>query len=259
MRSFKKLFHKSNDDQMASPKHSKPTPLELPSHESMYEPYADPFKAVYGGETPLKISDISYVEQAPGMLDIHRAQWDHPRSRAHFDRSADLDNFPSPPQQPAKPSRSGLRTTSLNSSMRPQLPMQNWDTTERHIAGRNCILQRSPSAACFSRPTATAYPSLVRKQRRGATVDEALANVVKTPDGRAPVFGSSRQAERVRAKSSAGCSYTPALPAPPVPTTSSSRPPISRSAHSSRANLHRVPSHVAIPRTVAPDYRTSYK
>ncbi|KAG1847885.1 hypothetical protein F4604DRAFT_1813616 [Suillus subluteus] len=43
-------------------------------------------------------------------------------------------------------------------------------------------------------------------------------------------------------------------PAPPVPTTHSPRPILSRSAHSSRVNIHRVPSHVATPVPAAPDH-----
>ncbi|KAG0696060.1 hypothetical protein DFH29DRAFT_1072253 [Suillus ampliporus] len=214
-----RMFQKSNDDQVASLKHSKSMPYRLDGIH--HEPLIDPFKPVYRGNTPLKASDIVYVEQAPGMLDIHRAQMyqdisDHPPTRAHFETCGDLlDKFPHTHQPPPKATRSGLRTTSLNSnSIRPQ-PPQNNNTSRQHTAGRERILQRSPSVACFSHPTATAYPSLRKQQRREATVDQALDDILKPAHGKAPLFGSSRQAERIRAKSSAGRSYTPAPPAAP--------------------------------------------
>ncbi|KAG1746194.1 hypothetical protein EDB19DRAFT_1691053 [Suillus lakei] len=80
--------------------------------------------------------------------------------------------------------------------------------------------------------------------------------MLKTADGHTPILGSSRQAERIRAKSSVGRSYTPACPPPPppVPTTHSPRPITSRSAHGSRVNIQDVPSHVATPFTPAPDH-----
>ncbi|KAG1735113.1 uncharacterized protein EDB91DRAFT_569572 [Suillus paluster] len=270
MNSFKKLFQRSDDDKMASLKHYKSVPYGLSSEGRTRESQADPFKAVYHGKTPLKASDIVYGGQAPGMLDIHRTQMyqeisDHPPTRAHFNTCGDLlDRFPNAPQPPPKPPRNALRTTSLNSkSIRPQLAPNNYNPSGQHTAGRERILQRSPSVACFSHPTATAYPSLRKKQRRQATADQALEDMLKPARGvAAPILGSSRQAERVRAKSSVGRSYTPAHPpappVPPVPTTYSSRPSISRSAHSSRANLRRVPSHVAIPSTAAPDHGQSY-
>ncbi|KAG2139044.1 hypothetical protein DEU56DRAFT_980435 [Suillus clintonianus] len=229
MNLFKK-FQKSHDD--PSLKHSKSMPFGLSSQGSMHEPCVDPRKAVHRGKTPLKTSDIVYVEQAPGMLDIYRAQLDHPPTRAQFDTGMDLlEQFPSPPQPPPRPPRSALRTTSLHSNgIRPQLPTQNCNTSDQRVAGRHRTIQRSPSVACFSRPTATAYPSLARKQRREATTDQAVANVLKTTD--------------------ALVARTPLLP--PVPTTHSPRP------YNSRANLRRVPSHVAIPSTAAPDHGQSY-
>jgi hypothetical protein len=276
----------------------------------MLEPYADPFKAVYHGKAPVKTSDIVYIEQASGILDVRRAQWypdvhDHLPSRTNFDTYAE-DQFSNPPPPPPKPTRSALRTTSLNSKgIRPQLPLQNCSTSNQHVTSRQRIIQQSSSSTCFSQPTvtthpslarkqrreatadqavadllktsdgrspvfgssrqvermrvkssagrsytpvspafsqptATVYPSLARKQRREATADQAVADLLKPSDGRPPVFGSSRQVERMRAKSSAGRSYTPVSPAPPVPTTHySSRPLIPRSAHNSRTNLNR--------------------
>ncbi|KAG1856640.1 hypothetical protein DFJ58DRAFT_879120 [Suillus subalutaceus] len=228
MGSLKKWFQKHHGDKKPSLKHSKSMPFRV-SQASMLEPCADPFKAIYHGKTPLKNSDITYVEHAPGMLDIHRAQWyqdvhDHPPSRARFDTYAE-DQFPNPSPPPPRPTRNALRTTSLNSkSIRPQLPLQNCSTSHQHVTGRQRTIQESSSA--------TAHPSLACKQRRKATADQAMADLLKTGDGRPPVFGSSRQAERVRAKSSAGRSYTPVSPAPPVPT-------IPHHAHSSHTNLNR--------------------
>ncbi|KAG2364071.1 hypothetical protein BDR07DRAFT_1459972 [Suillus spraguei] len=51
------------------------------------------------------------------------------------------------------------------------------------------------NVACFSRPTATAYPSLTRKQRHGATNDQAVANVLQTADSQVSEVGSSGQAD----------------------------------------------------------------
>ncbi|KAG1900102.1 uncharacterized protein F5891DRAFT_1228999 [Suillus fuscotomentosus] len=209
------LFQKCKEDKKPSLKHSQSMPFRY-SQASMFEPYADPFIAVYHGKTPSKPSNIVHVEQAPGMRDIHRAQWhpgvhDHPPSHAHFDTRAHLlDQFPSPPPPPPKPTRSASRTTSLNpQSMRPQLPPKNCNTSDQPVAGRHRTIQQSSSATYYSQPTAAAYPSLGRKKRREATADQAMADLLQTPDGRPPIFGSSRQAERARAKSSTGHSYIP--------------------------------------------------
>ncbi|KAG2150843.1 hypothetical protein DEU56DRAFT_908483 [Suillus clintonianus] len=206
MRSIKKFFQTSENDQTVSLKHSKSVPYGLCSDGRTREPRADPSKAVYRGKTPLKPSDIIYVQQTPGVLDMFDAQMSqdvsfHPPARAHFGTRADLQvKFPDFPQPPV-PIRSASRTTSMNSKIRPQLPIQ---------------------------------------------------------DGHTPVLGSSRQAERVRAKSSIARSYTP-TPAPPVPTTHSPRPIILRSTPSSRPRLHHVPSHVAIHGQSHRDYRDFLK
>ncbi|KAG1812240.1 uncharacterized protein BJ212DRAFT_1372520, partial [Suillus subaureus] len=244
MNSFKKLFQTSHDDKTPSLKHSKSMTFGLSSKGSIRDPRTDPVKPAYRGKNPFKTSDIVYIEQAPGILDIHHCAM-----------------FPNPPPPPPRPPRSALRTTSLNSkNSRPQLSLQNCNTSYQHVAGRQRTIQRSPSVACFSRPTATAYPSLARKQRHEASDDQAVANVLQTTDGLVPVVGSSRQAERARVKLNAGRSYTlaPVPPAPPVPTAHSPRPPISRSAHSSRTNLRQVPPHLAIPHIAASDHGQSY-
>ncbi|KAG1863851.1 hypothetical protein F4604DRAFT_1905443 [Suillus subluteus] len=263
MNSFKKLFQKSYDDNTPSLKHSKSMTFGLSSRGSTRDPRADPLKPAYRGKT-LKTSDIVCIEQAPRILDIHRAQWypdlrDLAPPRDHFDSCADLlDQFPNPPPPPPRPLRSALRTTSLNSkNSRPQLPLQN--CRYQHVAGRQRTIQQSPSVTCFSRPTVTAYPSLARKQQHEATDDQAVTNVVQTANGQVSVVESSRQADCVPAKSSAGRSYALApLPCSAVPSTHSPYPPISRSAHNSCTNLRWVPSHLAIPRIAAPDQGQSY-
>lgn len=239
----------------------------LSSQRSTHGLRTDPLKPVYRGKTPLKTSDIIYIEQAPGVLDIRRAERypdlrDLSPPRAHLDTYADLlDQFPSPPQPPPRPPRSALRTASLNSkNSRPQLSLKNCNTSDQLVAGRQRTLQRSPSVTCFSRPTATAYPSLARKQRHEATGDQAVANVLQIADSQVPEVWSSGQADCARVKSSADRSYTiPPVPsASPITTTQSPRPLISRSAHSSRINLRCVPSHLAIPRIAAPDHGQFY-
>jgi hypothetical protein len=152
----------------------------LSSQGSTRDSRSDPLKPTYRGKTPLKTSDIVYIEEAPGILDMHHAQW-YPDLRDlapppdHFDTYADLlddllDQFPNPPPPPPRPPRSVLRTTSLNSNnSRPQLSLQNCNTSYRHVSGRQRMIQRSPSVTCFSRPTATAYPSLTCKQQHDVT------------------------------------------------------------------------------------------
>ncbi|KAG1806255.1 hypothetical protein EV424DRAFT_1350843 [Suillus variegatus] len=254
MVSFKKLFQKCKEDKKPSLKHSQSMPFRY-SQASMFEPYADPFIAVYHGKTPSKPSNIVHVEQAPGMRDIHRAQWhpgvhDHPPSHAHFDTRAHLlDQFPNPPPPPPKPTRSASGTTSSNpQSIRPQLPPKHCNTSDQPVAGRHRTIQQSSSATYYSQPTAVAYPSLGRKKRREATADQAMADLLQTPDGRPPVFGSSRQAERARAKSSTGHSYIP------VPhdllETADGRPPVfgsSRQAERVRTKSSAARSHTPVP------------
>ncbi|KAG1889825.1 hypothetical protein F4604DRAFT_2003460 [Suillus subluteus] len=205
---FQEIVQKSYDDNTPSLKHSKSMTFGLSSRGSTRDPRADPLKPAYRGKT-LKTSDIVCIEQAPRILDIHRAQWypdlrDLAPPRDHFDSCADLlDQFPNPPPPPPRPLRSALRTTSLNSkNSRPQLPLQN--CRYQHVAGRQRTIQQSPSVTCFSRPTVTAYPSLARKQQHEATDDQAVTNVVQTANGQVSVVESSRQADCVPAKSSAG-------------------------------------------------------
>ncbi|OJA09184.1 hypothetical protein AZE42_00672 [Rhizopogon vesiculosus] len=262
--SFLKLFQKSNNEPVTSSlKHSKSMPYGLSSKTRTREIDVDPLKPVYRGKSPLKASDIVYIEQAPGILNIHYKEMynhicDDEPNHVYPDTHKDLlDQFPSPPGPPPRPSRSPLRTNSLNShSGTPQIPSQAYNTTAQVTTGKERTMHRSPSVACFSRPTATAYPSLSGKQqRREATAAQAMQNILNTGHNKAPILGSSRQAERVRAKSQTGPSYSPA---PPIPTAPSPRPMISRSAHSSRANLRRVPSQIAIPSAAAPDHGQSY-
>jgi hypothetical protein len=215
----------------------------------MLEPCADPFKAVYYGKAPPKTSGTVYIEQAPRTRDIHHQQWYpdvHGRlpSRTHVKTHAGLlDQFPNPSPHPLRHTRGVLRTTSLNSmSIRTQLPPQRCNTSSQHVAGRQRTIQQYSSATRFSEPTATSYPSVARKLRREATADQAVADLLKTADGQPPIFGSTRQAERGRAKSNVGHSYTPIPPGPPVRrnrTTHSPRPLISHSAYNTRTNMSR--------------------
>ncbi|KAG2339753.1 hypothetical protein BDR05DRAFT_967598 [Suillus weaverae] len=230
MNSFKKMFQKSNDGQTASLKHSKSMPYLLSSEGRPREHRANPSKPVYHGKTPLKKSDIVYVEQAPGILEIYHGNLSQhlEPTRANFDTRADLlAKFPHSPEPIEGLPRSGFRAISLNSkSIRPRVPVHNSSTSGQQ-----------------------AYPSIPRrKQRHEATVDQASADVLQIPDDHTRNVGL---AERIRAKSSTGRSYTPA---PPIPTTRSPRPILSRSAHSSRVNIRHVPSPVAIPVTAAPDH-----
>ncbi|KAG1836320.1 hypothetical protein DFJ58DRAFT_749831 [Suillus subalutaceus] len=230
------MFQKSNDDQTASLKHSKSMPYRSSSQGRMREsPCADSSKHAYRGKTPLKKSDIVYVEQAPGMLEIYHGKlsqhtYYHGPTRANSDARADLlAKFPHSPEPTEGLPRSGFRAFSLNSkNHRPQVAIHN----------SNASGQR-------------AYPSIPRrKQRHEATIDQASADVLQTPDNHTR---SDRLAESIRAKSSTSHSNIPPplAPAPPFPTPRSLHPALSRSAHSSRINIREVPSRLAVP-TPAP-------
>jgi hypothetical protein len=206
----------------------------------MHEPRADPSKPVYRGETPLKKSDILYVEQAPGMLEINHGKpsqhaYYHGPARANSDTRADLlAKFPHSPELTEGLPRSGFRALSVNSrSLRSHMPThKNSDASGQQ-----------------------AYPSIPRRnQRHEATVDQASADALQI---HADHTRSGRLAERTRTKSSAGRANIPPSPAPVLPTPRSLHPILSRSAHSSRVNIREVPSRVAIP-TPAPAYSQSY-
>ncbi|KAG1862900.1 hypothetical protein C8R48DRAFT_762031 [Suillus tomentosus] len=232
MNSFKKMFQKSNDDQTASLKHSKSMPYGFSSQGRMREPRADPSKPAYRGKNPLKKSDIVYVEQAPGMLEINHGKlsqhtYYHGPTRANSDaREGLLAKFPHSPEPTQGLPRSDFRAVSLNSrSTRPQLS----------VRGSNSSGQQ-------------AYPSMSRRmQRHEATVHQASAGALQVPDDHTRSAGL---AERIRAKSSAGRSNIPPPhdPAPPLPSI---HPVLTRFAQSSRVNIREVPSHIAVP-TPAP-------
>ncbi|KAG1757024.1 hypothetical protein EDB19DRAFT_1900582 [Suillus lakei] len=191
------MFQK-NDDQMTSLKHSKSLPYEHSPGARMGEPpHTDPSKPIYRGKTPLNKS--VYVEQAPGVLDIHTLS---PNFYDVPNRAELLANFPHSPGP-----TEGLPRSGYLSRIRVQAD---------------------------SKPTPP-FPG----ESRGAeaTADQALGDILKTTDGHTPILGSSRQAERVRAKSSVGRSYTSAPPPshPPAPTTHSPLPIILRSALGSRS------------------------
>ncbi|KAG2055839.1 hypothetical protein BDR06DRAFT_953673 [Suillus hirtellus] len=229
------MFQKSNDDQTAPLKHSKSMPYGFSSQGRMREPRTDPSKPAYRGKNPLKKSNIVYVEQAPGMLEIHHGKlsqhtYYHGPTRANSDaREALLAKFPHSPEPTQGLPRSGFRTVSLNSrSTRPQLS----------VRGSNSSGQQ-------------AYPSMSRRmQRHEATVHQTSAGVLQVPDDHTRSAGL---AERIRAKSSAGRSNIPPphAPAPPLPNPPSIHPVLTRFAQSSRVNIREVPSHIAVP-TPAP-------
>ncbi|KAG2750331.1 hypothetical protein P692DRAFT_20729881 [Suillus brevipes Sb2] len=188
MNPFKKMFQKSDDDKTLKHSQSMPYLLSLEGRTRDYRP--DSSRPAYRGKTPLKKSDIVYVEQAPGVLETHHgkpSQYTHHHrpTRANFEERPDLlAKFPHSPAPTEGLPRSGFRAISLNSNgIRPQVPVHN--------------------------------------------------------------------PKRIHTTSSNSRSYTPA---PPIPTTHGPRPMISRSAHSSRVNLRRVPSHTAILVPAAPDH-----
>lgn len=287
MNPFKKMFQKSDDDQTASLKHSQSMPylLSLEGRTREYRP--DSSKPVYRGKTPLKKSDIVYVEQAPGVLEIHHGKPSqrthyHGPTRANFDDRPDLlAKFPHSPAPIEGLPRSGFRAVSLNSKgIGPQVSVHNPSTSGQQVhPSISCgnLLAKSPNSLepieglpCNGfraislnsksvRPQVSvhnsrtsgqqAYPSNSRRtHRHEATVGQASADVLQIPDDHTR---SGRLAERIRTTSSNSRSYTPT---PPVPTTHCPRPMISRSAHSSRVNLRHVPSHAAIPVPAAPDH-----
>lgn len=230
MNPFKKMFQKSDGDKTASLKYSKSMPYLLSLEGRTREHRVDP-KPVYRGKTPLKKSDIVYIEQAPGILEIHHDKlsqhtYYHEPTRSDLNTRGDLlAKFPHSPEPVEGLPRSGFRTVSLNSkAIELQVPVHNSRTSSQQ--------------AC---------PSISRKtQRPVATVDQASADVLQIPDENTR---SGRLAERIRAKSSTGRSDTP------VPTTHSPRPVVSRSAHSSRVHIPHVPAHITIPVPAAPYHR----
>ncbi|KAG2336458.1 hypothetical protein BDR05DRAFT_1005839 [Suillus weaverae] len=241
MNSFKKMFQKSNDNQKVSLKHSKSMPHGFSSEVRKREPpRADPSKPAYHGKTPLKKSDIVYIKQAPGMLEIYHGKlsqhtYYHEPTRANIDAHEDLlAKFPHSPEPTEGLPHSGFRALSLNSkSVKPQTPIHSLGT--------------SGQQACPSIPR--------RKHRHEATVDQASVDVLWTPDDHTR---SGRLAERIRAKSStARSNIPPPAPAPPLPTTRALHPTLLCSAHSSRVNIREVSSNVAVL-TPVPAYQQSY-
>lgn len=227
MNSFKKIFQKLNDDQKVSFKHSKSMPHAFSSDRRNREPPRDDrSKPTYRGKTPLQKSDIVYVKQAGGVLDIYHDEpsmpqhtYYHGPTRTYVNTRVDsLAKFPQSPEPTEGFPRRGFRAVSLNSrSDNPQIPTHNSGSSGQ-----------------------SAYPSTrCRTQRHEATVDQFSA-------------------QRIRAKSTDRANIPPSrAPAPPLPTTRALHQTPSRSAHNSRANIRRVASHAAV-RTPAPVYPRSY-
>lgn len=259
--------------------------LSLEGRTPDYRP--DSSRPVYRGKNPLQKSNIVYVEQAQGMLEINHGKMlshiqYHGPTPANFDERPDLlAKFPHSSEPIEGLPRSGFRAISMNSnSVRPQVPVHNSSTSGQQpyasISRRNLPAKfphspepieghprgdfRATSLNSKSiRPQASvqnlrtsgqqAHSSIsYRRQRHEAIVDPASVDLLQIHDDRAR---SDRLAERIRANSSAGRSCTPV---PPAPTTHCPHPTISRSAHSSRVNLRRVPSHATLPVPATPDH-----
>lgn len=285
MNPFKKMFQKSDDDKTLKHSQSMPYLLSLEGRTRDYRP--DSSRPAYRGKTPLKKSDIVYVEQAPGVLETHHgkpSQYTHHHrpTRANFEERPDLlAKFPHSPAPTEGLPRSGFRAISLNSNgIRPQVSVHNPSTSGQQVhPSVSCgnLLAKFPNSpepieglphngfrmislnSKSVRPQVSvhnlstsgqqAYSSNSRRtHRHESAVEQASADVLQILDDHTR---SGRLAERIRTTSSNSRSYTPA---PPIPTTHGPRPMISRSAHSSRVNLRRVPSHTAILVPAAPDH-----
>ncbi|KIK97100.1 hypothetical protein PAXRUDRAFT_136996 [Paxillus rubicundulus Ve08.2h10] len=213
MDQFRKILKMAGPDADTRPlRHANSMPMRSKS-KSRREQEPDPNKPVYRGKTPLKPSDIVYVKQTPDTVGL---SGDHQEDRlypGYHDPYYDiLNKFPSPPAPPPVPPRNPLRSTSLNK--RDAAPYVVEATLRHAPAGRVRTVQRSSSVACFSRPTAAAYPALSGKppslrQRREFPIHGAVAIPEPPIEDKLPVIGSNavlgshtpRQAERMRAKS----------------------------------------------------------
>ncbi|KAH7923743.1 hypothetical protein BV22DRAFT_1196502 [Leucogyrophana mollusca] len=246
MDQFRKIFKKSPEhDGSQSLKHSRSMPLRGSSKSKAAPLHEENSRPVYRGKTPLKTSDIVYVEQGPGMLDIERTAWmssdNGGRGESNAYRNL-LGQFPDPPtaKPPPVPPRSPLRATSLNTSQVPTI------TLTQPTLRRERTVQRASSVACFSRPTATAYPALATKalppvpkeDPRGRTQSATRPREPRGSEGMAG-YSPNSASERSRTQSHAARPAR-AQAAHPYPQT---HPPISRSgATASRANLRHSPS-----------------
>ncbi|KIJ18861.1 hypothetical protein PAXINDRAFT_96983 [Paxillus involutus ATCC 200175] len=258
MDQFRKIFKMSGPDADTRPlKHAKSMPLRSKS-KSRREQEPDPNKPVYRGKTPLKPSDIVYVKQTPDVVGFSGDYQEDRLHRGYHDPYYDiLEKFPSPPAPPPVPPRSPLRSTSLNK--RDATPYVVEATVKYSPAGRVRTVQRSSSVACFSRPTAAAYPALSGKppslrQRREFPIHGAVAIPEPPIEDKLPVISSNailgshtpRHAERMRAKSQSQATHLAYGQNHSRLQQSSTRPPLSRSAvHASRPNL-RQPSPASL-------------
>ncbi|KAL4074037.1 hypothetical protein V8B97DRAFT_1277697 [Scleroderma yunnanense] len=156
MDQFRKFFKLSGPASSTKPlKHSKSMPLR--SGAKAIKEEDEHKKPVYRGKGPLKTSDLTYVEQIPGMLDIPRSTYQNPsRPGCHSSYLDLLDRFPSPPGPPPIPPRSPLRSMALD------------DNTTDHVVnhptryppiGQEPVVHRSVSVTSFSYPTSTVYTS----------------------------------------------------------------------------------------------------
>ncbi|KAH7888816.1 hypothetical protein F5I97DRAFT_753051 [Phlebopus sp. FC_14] len=248
MDQFRRIFRISGVDSDAAPlKHAKSMPLRSKS-KTHSDQEADYRKPAYRGQHPLQKTDIVYVEQFPGVLDISHSMEDPPRPRYNDTYGDLLDKFPCPPPPPPVPPRSPLRSMSLNK--REDTPYIVEGTLKCVSAGRVRTIQRSSSVACFSRPTAVAYPDLtvgssVQQQRREFPIHGNIPIPELAAHNKLHLLGSdsSRRADRLRAPSHAPWpTYSQAAVNYPIPHAHT-HPLMPRSAvHASRSNLQQPSS-----------------
>jgi len=144
-------------------KHAKSMPLR-PGPKSV-EQEGEHQKPVYRGRRPLKTSDLVYVEQIPGILDIDRSTYANPSRPGFHSSYLDLlDRFPSPPSSLPVPPQNPLRSLTVNNSDTTTYVVDH--PTHCPPAGREAALQRSASASSFSYPTSIAYKSLNQPRSR---------------------------------------------------------------------------------------------
>ena len=196
-------------------KHAKSMPLR--SGPKSVEQEGEHQKPVYRGKGPLKTSDLVYVEQIPGMLDIDRSTYANPSRPGFHSSYLDLLNrFPSPPSSLPVPPHNPLRSVATNNSNATAYVVDH--PTHCPPAGREATLQRSASASSFSYPTSIAYKSL--NQPRGRQCRDFPAGPIAIDEEqesgfqeKPPVLGSvaPRRSRRFLSQSH-DSAHSPAVP-----------------------------------------------
>lgn len=117
-------------------------------------------KPVYRGKKPLKTSDLVYIEQIPGILDIDRSTYANPsRPGFHSSYMDLLDRFPSPPSSLPMPPRNP------SNSMNSNTIAYAVDQTHCYSTGRGIHFQRAVSTPTVTYPTSTTHKSLGTRTR----------------------------------------------------------------------------------------------